>query len=121
MLDRSLDFRQLLIQPTTPVCLRGSERAEHQDVHVLLELARLLTVTNEPRMVLLWYFRVPLFGSRPSEMQSSQVREPREMGCPAFRAINTSRPEAGTQVAHKCGGNQNFIGDLRGATDEESQ
>src|ERR1700691_4751453 len=46
MLDRSLDFRQLLIQPTTPVCLRGSERAEHQDVHVLLELARLLTVTN---------------------------------------------------------------------------
>jgi hypothetical protein len=28
-------------------------------------------------------------GSRPSEMRTSHVREPREMSCPAFRAIST--------------------------------
>src|SRR6266849_88183 len=40
-------------------------------------------------MVLLWYFRVPVSGSRPSETRTSHVREPREMSCPAFRAIRT--------------------------------
>src|SRR5579863_8576322 len=38
-------------------------------------------------MVLLWYFRVPLSGSRPRETRTSHVCGPREMSCPAFRAI----------------------------------
>ena len=38
-------------------------------------------------------------GSRPSEMRTSHVREPREMSCPAFRAIRHLRPES----RHKTG------------------
>ncbi len=39
--DRRLKFRQLLVEPTTPVRLRGSERTEHQEMHILFELAGL--------------------------------------------------------------------------------
>jgi hypothetical protein len=35
------------------------------------------------------YFPVPVSGSRPSETRTSHAREPREMSCPAFRAIET--------------------------------
>ncbi len=69
----------------------------------------------EPRMVLLWYFRIPVFGSRPSEMRTSQVCAPRELSCPAFPDHkNTSYPETGTRVAHRCVADQIFIGVWRG-------
>jgi len=47
---------------------------------------RLRASRNESRMVLPWYFRVPVSGA-PRETRMSHVRVPREVSRPAFRAI----------------------------------
>jgi hypothetical protein len=57
-----------------------------------------LAARNEPRIVLLWYFRVPVSGSRPRETRTSQVRGPREMSWPAFRAMSYLRLESGHTI-----------------------
>ena len=44
-----------------------------------------------PETFCLWYFRVPVSASRSRETRTSQVRRPREMSWPAFRAISYLR------------------------------
>src|ERR1051326_4538392 len=43
---------------------------------------------------------LPFSGSRPSEIRTSHVRGPREMSCPAFRAMRTPPPRKWAHRSH---------------------
>jgi len=47
-------------------------------------------------------------GPRPSDTRTSHVGGPREISCPAFRAVGYPRLETGTQFAHTRGGNEDL-------------
>src|SRR5450755_313235 len=73
-------------------------------------------------MVLLWDFRVPLSGSRPTETRTSHVWGPREMSCPAFRAIRIPPAQKRAHRSHTCGKKiKNYRGFERMLLIEESQ